>query len=80
MIRVVQNEEEPIPVDIIASAIVGISHSMKKIAESRLNEKALDLLISKDSGVPLYQVRLVRESLNSLEKTYCKPKARGGKS
>lgn len=82
-IAVKQSEENPIPVEIIANAIVAISEGMKKIRASRLTERALILLITDASPkyggkgyhakhVTASDVRAVLDGIDQLEKLYLK--------
>lgn len=68
--RVVQDKENPIATEIIASSIREISQGVKKIRAGSLNDKALILLLSKSSGVAQYECERVLNSLESLESTY----------
>lgn len=73
-IKVLKNEEQPIAVEVMEQAIIDIAQAMKRISRSRLNRKALVILISKDSGIFQHQVTRVLNSMDLLEKTYLTPK------
>lgn len=79
-IKVVQEPEKEVPTEIVAQAIVDISHGMKKIEDGRLNWEALVLLVSHASGVGKPDVRAVLSGLSELERTYLKPKKVVGNS
>lgn len=44
-IKLIPNEKTPVPVEVMADAIVAISEGVKKLMAGPLNEKALILLI-----------------------------------
>lgn len=75
-INVVQPEGEEIHVDVLAEAIVKISAEMARINDSRLNRKALLVLLSHSTGLTQRDVANVVDSLASLETMYCTPKGR----
>ena len=73
--------EKPVPVELVVQAILSISEGMKKMRSTRLNDRALCMLIAKAS--PTYgsypkqqitasQVKLVFEGIESLEAAYLK--------
>lgn len=81
-VKVVQNEEAPIAVEVMAESIKEISNGIKRLRSTRLNDKALHLLIqhacrgvsgaysNSKPGLPV--IRAVIESIESLEATYLK--------
>lgn len=70
----VKQTEEEVPVEILAQAIADIGAAMRKINESRLTRPALIVLLSHSSKKPMYVVEQVLDALDSLERTYLKPK------
>ena len=70
-----QDEQEPVPVVVMAQAIRDIAEGTKKLFNSGLNERALVLLISHSSGVGQTPVKAVLRALRELEATYCTPKS-----
>lgn len=68
--------EKPIPVEIMAEAIIAISMGIKKLRSTRLNDKALHLLIQ--HATPLYpkitirEIKAVLEGIQDLERMYLK--------
>ncbi len=87
IVKIVQPEETPVPVEVIASAIVSISEGIQKLRAGPLTERALLLLITDAS--PMYattsygkhrvkreQVRAVLDGLAGLSAEFVKPKAR----
>ena len=79
-VKVVQKEPpaDEIPTEILASAIVAISETMKRLRSGRLNDKGLYLLIQNaaptidGSKVTVKEIKAVMEGLASLEATYIK--------
>jgi hypothetical protein len=69
-----QNKEDEIPVEILAQSIADISAGMKKLKASKLNDKALVLLIQDASKVSKTDINSVLEALENLERIYLKPK------
>ena len=81
-VKVIQNEDKPMPVEILAESIKAISDGVKKMRSGPLSDNAIYLLVhhaspsSGYSGKPtLKQVRSVIEGMESLEKTYLKKKS-----
>lgn len=83
-IIVKQNEENPVPVEIMAEAIIAISQGVKKLRAGPLNERALLLLITNAApmaGKSLYSrtpvsqkhVKAVLAGIEQLEREYLKP-------
>ena len=74
--------EEPMPVEVLADSIKAISEGIKKLRTSRLNDKALILLIRhatpgvgsryNPKRVGATEIRAVLEGIESLETTYLK--------
>jgi len=84
-IKVTQSAEKPVPVEIIADAILSISKGVKALVAGPLNERALVLLITNASppmGATSYNrtpvtqtmVKAVLAGIGSLEREYLKPK------
>lgn len=81
-ISVVTDEENPIAVEIVADAIISISESIKKLNNTRLNRRALLLLIA-DNCYPIKRgytrtpissktIEKVLDSIENLRKAYIK--------
>lgn len=75
-IDVKQEEGKEIPVEIIATAIVEIAAAMKQINATRLNRKALLVLLSNATELSQARVNCVLNALEQLEDLYCTPKGR----
>lgn len=71
-VEIIQNKENPIPVEILADSIKEISEGMRQINKSKLNRIALLVLLKHSTGVSMKDLSLVLDSIASLEKDYCK--------
>jgi hypothetical protein len=79
-----QDEQKPVPVEVMADAIVAISQGMKKVMAGPLNEKAIVLLIQhaappyrygmQSKKVGTVEIKCVLEGIQGLERTYLKAK------
>lgn len=87
--KLVLKQPEPpakeVPVEVIADAIVAISAGVKALRQTRLNDKALYMLIahaapgyggqySAKKHVSAVQVRVVLQAMEQLEREYLKPR------
>lgn len=74
-VKVVQPQPpaEPIPAEVIASAIVELAEGMRKLNETRLKRDAIVTLIARTSSVPRSTIELVLNNLEELERTWLKP-------
>lgn len=68
------DEDKPIPVEIIAQAIIDVAAAAKKLKESKLKERAILLLIqdSIEGSCALGTIRAVLDSAANLDKRYIK--------
>lgn len=83
-VKITQNPEKEVPVEVIADAIVGISAGIKKLRAGRLTDKALFLLVQNaapnvggkynSSPISMREIRAVFEGIDQLEATYLKKK------
>lgn len=64
--------EKPVEVEVLAQAIVDIAAAGKRLAASRLNRKAVIVLLAHDTGLGQGTVRTVLEGIESLQATYLK--------
>lgn len=72
-IKVIQKEnEDEIPVEIIASSILKISNAWKQVRKSQLNQKCIVILLAHATKLPQYEVEKVLDGLDELEKMYLK--------
>lgn len=73
-IVVKRDEDNPEPVEIIASAIIDIASFMRGLDRSRLNKRALVVLIQDATKLNKWHIETVLKSLNDLERLYLKPR------
>lgn len=80
-VTVKQDEQKVVPVEVIAESIVAISAGIKKLLNGPLNRKAVTLLIQHSAptgrnGQKISQgdINDVLDGIESLEKTYLKPR------
>lgn len=76
-----QNDDAPVPTEILADAIVTVSRGMQKIMNGTLGENALVLLVQDAAGgrgrISQEDVKLVLRNAARLEELYVrKPKAK----
>lgn len=71
-LKVKRNEENPEPIEIIAQSIIDIAEGMKKINESKLNRRALIVLLKDQTGLPGRDINLVLNSLAALKDDFIK--------
>lgn len=74
MARVVvkQDEENPVPKEILADAIVRISEAVTALRRSGLNERAIIVLVSDKTKISKGVVEDVLDGLDSLRAAYCR--------
>lgn len=70
-INVIQDEEEEIPQEILAEAIVNISKAFKSLAKSGLNRRAIVALIHDNSRIAKRIIEMVLNNLEALKENYC---------
>lgn len=69
-----KDEENPVPAEVIADAIVEISKAMKALNSTRLTRRALITLIHDYSKIAKRDIEIVLNNLDSLEETWLKHK------
>lgn len=73
-IKVTQPEQDPIPAEVIATAIEEIAKGMQKLNSTRLTRRAIVALIHEQSGVARKTIEIVLNNLEALEETWLKKK------
>jgi hypothetical protein len=81
-VKVVQNPENEIPLEVLATSIKDISEGIRKLNAGPLNEKALLLLIQHAAPTRnrmgqrygIGEIKDILEGMENLEKTYLKTK------
>jgi hypothetical protein len=74
-VKVTQKENAPeVPTEIIAQSIVDMSRGVRKLVNSRLNERALIVLLKDACGgdVSMQTIQKVLHKLQDLERLYIK--------
>lgn len=67
-----QNEQNPIPAEVIASEISAIAKAMRILSTSKLKREAIVTLIKDKSGISKATIELVMNNLESLDTTWLK--------
>lgn len=75
-ILITQDQEDPVPTEILAASIRKIAKEMEAINQSGLNRRALLLLLSGATKLPMTDIDYVLNALSRLEELYCLPKRR----
>lgn len=71
-VLVKQEPEKPVEVEVLAAAIVEIGKAAKRLAQSRLNRKAVVVLLAHDTGLGQGTIKTVLDGMESLEATFLK--------
>lgn len=81
-IKIIQDEEKPIAIEVLAKEIVAMSQGIKKLRQGRLNDKCLVLLIQNASPnvgghygngkISTKEIKAVLEGIESLETEFLK--------
>jgi hypothetical protein len=72
-VTVKQDDEKPVEVEVLAQAIVDIGNAAKRLASSRLNRRAVVVLLNDMTGIAKGTIEVVLNSLEQLEMRYLKP-------
>lgn len=78
------DSEKPVPIEVIAEAIVAISEGIRKLRAGPLNDRALILLIQhaapavggryQNTQLSIKDIKATLEGIESLEREYLKPR------
>ena len=71
-IEVAQDQENMIETKVLAKSIVDIGAAMKILSQGRLKREAIITLVKDKTGLTKADIRLVLDSLESLEKDWLK--------
>lgn len=74
IIKVVQDEENIVPFEVMEESIVRISESLKKLSKTRVTNKLIVALIQDDCKLGKGIIETVILSMEQLEKNYLKAK------
>jgi hypothetical protein len=72
-VKVVTNDQNPEPFEIIASSIIEVARGMKALNASRLKRSAIVALIHDRSKLGKTQIEIVLNNLEALERDWLKP-------
>lgn len=73
-VTIINDEKEPIAVEILADSIVKVAKAAQDLLSSRLNENTICLLISSKTGLAQWKIKDVLRSAADLEKDFLKSK------
>jgi hypothetical protein len=65
---------KPVPTEIIAESIVEIAQGMKRFRAGRLNDRALVILLSAETGIGRGVIETVLKAMADLEEIYLNKK------
>ena len=71
-IKVIKNEENPEPTEVLAEAVIRISENLQKLEKSGLNKRAIVVLVHDYTKVAKRDIELILESLAVLKGWYCR--------
>lgn len=71
-VTIVNDEKEPIAVEILADSIVKVAKAAQDLLGSRLNERAILVLLADRTSQP--KIKEVLEAAAGLEKAFIKPR------
>lgn len=71
-VKVLQDEDKKIPVEILAKSIKEISDGMKAMRSGRLNDRAIVTLLQKITGESATTIFRVMDGLENLEREFLK--------
>ncbi len=66
------SEGEPVPKEVLATAIVKISEGVEALRRSGLNERGVLALLSDKTGYGKGTLKMVLDALADLKKDYCR--------
>lgn len=73
-VKIVQDADNPQPVEVIEQAIIQIAKAMKTISETRLTRKAIVVLIHHQSKIARGTIEIILNNLEELENDWLKKK------
>lgn len=71
-----KDELNEVPVEVPEQAIIDLANAGKLLLKSRLNERALLVLLKDSSGVSMSDIKLVLDNLATLDEAFLKPKVK----
>lgn len=74
MAKVVQDEQDPVEPEVLATAIRDLSAAVQRLELSGLNRRAILVLLRDATGLSLKDVGYVLNAMHELERNYCTPR------
>lgn len=71
-LKIKQDPKNPVPAEVIADALIKLSRAIKVLEETKLNRRAIVILLSHSSRVNMTDVEKVVDSLASMETDWIK--------
>lgn len=71
-VEVMQQPQNEVPTEVLATSIKEISEGMKRLRSGRLNDRALLTLLQRSCGVSQSDIKSVMDGLESLSRDYLK--------
>ena len=75
-VEVVQDQENKIPISVLAKSIKEMSDGFKKMKGAGLTERTMVVLLNDASGVSKVEIRKILWAMDQLEKLYLDRKAK----
>lgn len=69
-VNVIQDDDNPVPKDVLATAICKLSDNTNKLITSGLNENAVIVLLADSTKLPKRDIKLVLRALGQLRAHY----------
>jgi len=66
------NEENPEPEELIASSIIQLAEGVEKLNKSRLNQRAILVLLKDMTGISMNQIDRILKAVGQLKTHYLK--------
>jgi len=73
-VTITNDEKEPVAVELLAQSIVKVAKAAQDLLGSRLNERAILVLLADRTSQPMYKIKEVLEAAAGLEKAFIKPR------
>lgn len=70
--NVTQDPNAPVAPSVLAQAIVDLAAAAKRLSTSKLNQKAVVILLNHSTGVPQRDIKYVLAGIEQLQKDYLK--------
>lgn len=78
-VKIKTNEENPEDMELVAQAIIDIASAFERIANSRLKQRAIVLLLHDATGVPMNTIVKILDTAPKLKDIFTKELKKAGK-